>query len=493
MRYLPYGGLVFFIAILTFTWSDTGVFADPDTAWHLAAGDLILKLKAVPLHDSWSFTAGDERWYNLSWLFDILLSRLFALGDFAALFDATILIFCLSIALMAWHVAQRGAHLLVITLLLLPGFMLLHSVMLARPNMMSVVFALMFYRQLYRHQETLSLRPMLPLPFVMLLWVNMHGGFLFAFALMAAFFAGGMTCPERRLVFRHFLYLTLGCLLATLVNPYGFEIYYGAYKTLTASFDRAHLLEWQPAAVGRHWLLTLLLVLVLWLRGKDKTVPLADRLLGPFLLLMAFSSLRYSLMAVYLMLPYLALSLTARLEASWMASAAQRIQAIMTHDCAKKDVRFLGVCLLPLLACLVLFTPRARDLFREDELGFPEENYPDEEADFIETHYPHLRFYNDYNIGGYLAYLWRGRVKLFVDGRASSLYSPDLLEDYIVMETKHGFTARAEEVASFYHLDGLIVMDSSPNAGDYRWNPAWKTVYHGPVATVYLRRDLAAK
>src|SRR5580704_2509394 len=48
-----------------------------DLGWHLAAGDLIRSQGSVPAHDPWSFTAGATRWYNHTWLWDVLASLLF--------------------------------------------------------------------------------------------------------------------------------------------------------------------------------------------------------------------------------------------------------------------------------------------------------------------------------------------------------------------------------------------------------------------------------
>ena len=47
-----------------------------DLGWHLAAGDLIRAHAAIPFQDPWSFTLGDKQWFNLSWLWDVIASRL---------------------------------------------------------------------------------------------------------------------------------------------------------------------------------------------------------------------------------------------------------------------------------------------------------------------------------------------------------------------------------------------------------------------------------
>src|SRR6202021_3273854 len=48
-----------------------------DLGWHLAAGDLIRDRGDIPFQDPWSFTLGNTRWYNFSWLWGVIASLVF--------------------------------------------------------------------------------------------------------------------------------------------------------------------------------------------------------------------------------------------------------------------------------------------------------------------------------------------------------------------------------------------------------------------------------
>src|SRR4051794_35101103 len=56
-----------------------------DLGWHLAAGDLIRDRGNIPFQDPWSFTLEDKRWYNLSWLWDVIASFLVEYTNFSGL------------------------------------------------------------------------------------------------------------------------------------------------------------------------------------------------------------------------------------------------------------------------------------------------------------------------------------------------------------------------------------------------------------------------
>ncbi|HEU5046952.1 MAG TPA: hypothetical protein VFT64_03830 [Rickettsiales bacterium] len=459
------------------------VFFDPDTAWHLAAGDLIRTAHRIPFADSWSYTAEGEIWYNLSWLFDLGLSALFRIGSFSAVYAATIITFAACIAFMATHCIRRGADHLSVLLLLFPVAMVVFTGTLARPNMCSVVLTLTFYLLLQQYRVTGKLFYLAPLPVLMALWVNLHGGFLFAFVLFALFMLPALLDKDRRML-REYGMIAALCLLATLVNPYGFGIYYGAYRTLAAPFSHM-LIEWEPVEVGHNLPVTLLLAIFLCTANlTDKKIPLPDRVLALFVILLSLSSLRHSILASILLMPYLSLRLSAiaATNPSW-----KRIEHAIAGDMQKHDIRALA-WILAAAGCLLMYSPYPRDAILKEPAGFPAKRFPAAEAAYVVDRYPQTRFFTDYNIGGYLDYLWRGRVKVFVDGRANSLYSDTLLADYKDFAEYHGFGGKAHMVEEKYGFNGLIIANEEGKQALWDWNPEWKLVYRGKAASVYIRQ-----
>ena len=54
----------------------------------------------------------------------------------------------------------------------------------------------------------------------------------------------------------------------------------------------------------------------------------------------------------------------------------------------------------------------------------------EQDARYLQTHFPHARLLNHWNVGGILIFFTRGSVPVFVDGRAATAYPDDLLRDY---------------------------------------------------------------
>jgi hypothetical protein len=524
------------------------VFSDPDTAWHLAAGDLI-RAHGLPVHDSWSFTAAEQIWYNLSWLFDACASALVSLGGLPALYTATLVVFAGSIAFMADYSVRRGASPAAVGLMLFPTIFIVYIGVLARPNMVSVVFSIAFYCLLYRYRIHGNFMELLLLPVLMVLWVNMHGGFLLAFLLIGLFLCEACVYPAQDAepgmdaVIATFIHrwrndknfrgilslpllitfwmahnrgwilflpvaaltLLLGCadgsprarkglqltaimalcLGATLINPYGFGVFYGAFATLNTSFAQ-YVMEWKPIEIGHNIPFTVWLLIALCIGSfTDKRIAFVDRLLGVAMIVLSLSSVRHSLITALLLMPYLTLSLTSLLRESRIGKTLQRSEAVFIADMQHKSLRVVTACMV-LCAITVIYTPWLRDHHLATPIGFPTDSYPSVEAQYILDHYPQKRFLNHYDLGGYLVYLWRGKQKDFVDGRASSLFSEALLKDYADFMNDNGFSLHTQNIAHYYRIDGLIMPNDAENAANFHANPAWKAVYRGPVATVYL-------
>lgn len=462
------------------------VFYDPDTAWHLAAGDLIRQHHKIPFGDRWSFTGTDDIWYNLSWLFDTWLSFLLSWGGFSAVYAFTILVFAGCMTCMATHcIKTRGTSITITLALLIPLALVLFTGTLARPNMCSVAMTIAFYLILHHYSKNGKPFYISLLPILMALWVNLHGGFLFAFPLLAFFFAQAI--GDKNLTAQKTYIIICGlCLFATLINPYGFGVYYGAYKTIAAPFNTV-LTEWKPVEIGHNLQMTLLLVVILCTANfSDRKIPFADRAIALFVILLALSSMRHSIIASLLLMPYLSLRMTDMAYRSRWAEKIRKRDAGIMADMQKTDIRVMAACML-LGVCVLLYIPTPRDEILKEPVGFSEKHFPVQEAEFIARKYPRLRFFNDYNIGGYLDYIWRGRVKVFIDGRANSLYSDDVLNDYKDFMESGGFGGRAEMIQDTYKFDGLIIANDSPILTQWSWNPDWKIVYKGKAATVFVK------
>ena len=189
--FLPSIGQTLFLSVfLTLSLlSGATLLNDGDTGYHIRAGEYILETFSVPHHDIFSFISPPPAWTAHEWLSEVimaLLHRAFGLTGVVLFF-----IFLISLtypllfrALRTWQ-GNILADILIILLVIVSST--LHW--LARPHVFSLLLLVGWYHLLEAFQKE-ARNYLFLLPPLMLLWVNLHGGFVAGFLLLAIFFVG---------------------------------------------------------------------------------------------------------------------------------------------------------------------------------------------------------------------------------------------------------------------------------------------------------------
>jgi hypothetical protein len=277
-----------------------------DLGWHLAAGDLIRNQADIPFHDPWSFTAGSRQWFNLSWFWDVIASVLFQYTNGLILFvvacGAVIAAYLASVCL------SSGASVIAVCISVLsaclfyPAFAAAYpNVYLAvSPNISTMLFSVIFYGECLKRTRRRFL-----LPALMILWANLHGGFLLGL-LIVGIFCGVALLRRDWLNFRIYGFVGVGCFAATLINPLGWHIYEGL-ATVLGHFSQAYITEWWPyyrniSVPGSiPGIVYILIFVALELRYGGGGGPLEARLLSWLFLFLGLYQFRYMSLLFYIL------------------------------------------------------------------------------------------------------------------------------------------------------------------------------------------------
>jgi len=272
---------VVLLASLLFTALSVKLLSDGGIGWHIRTGQLILATHAIPRVDPFSSQV-EKPWIAWEWLYDVSVGWLdshaglngvvwFSAGVIATVFAG---LFRLLVG--------RGANFVValpLTLLAMSASMI-HF--LARPHLLSWLFALIWFWVLdpVESEVNKSDRRLWLLPALMLVWVNVHGGFLLGFMLLAVFWAGALSMwlrlKEGRIEeslqkiaagkrVRDLTLVGLGAAATSLVNPYGWHLHTHIYSYLTNRFFMDHIDEFQSPnfhGLAQRCFLVLLLIAV---------------------------------------------------------------------------------------------------------------------------------------------------------------------------------------------------------------------------------------
>ena len=205
---------------------------------HLATGKFVSG-NGIPRTASWSLTGGDESWIADTWLYDLILYKLWAVGPGAATFVHIALAVAAFILLLPTAIQySRGIApalgLMLCTWLILPTFEV-------SPRIFSLIFPALFLAVLTKQRPAWAF--WLTLLVGQVLWTNIHGSFLVGPLLCAAFALQASRVKSGPYSVKQLLAATGLTALVTLANPYGPALH-GHIATLTSAPGFAHGMEW---------------------------------------------------------------------------------------------------------------------------------------------------------------------------------------------------------------------------------------------------------
>jgi hypothetical protein len=442
-----------------------------DLGWHLAAGDLIRDRGNIPFHDPWSFTAGDRQWYNLSWLWDVLASLIFQYTGFNGLAFSVIACGAVIAGYLTSVCLSSGASTTAVCIsvfsacLLYPAFAAYPNIYLAAsPNIATMLFSVIFYGECLKRTRRVFL-----LPLIMVLWANLHGGFLLGFLILGIF--SGVALLRRDWVnFKIYSIAGGGCFIATFINPLGWHIYEGL-TTVLGHFSQAYITEWWPyyrnitVPGSIPGIIYILIFIALELRYRE-SYPVEARLLSWLFLFLGLYQFRYmSFFFIFSTVP-LALHIDRLLP---KRPTNPRIEKSLLGAGA------IAACALPLV---YLQTPA---------LGLPQ-MLSQRDVLYLQTHFPHARLLNHWNYGGLLIFFNRGAIPVFVDGRAATAYPDALLRDYFKLGQLEINETAWDTVLEKYQIDTVLWVKAHEELRRFLVDKrGWKEAYAGSYASIYVK------
>jgi hypothetical protein len=445
-----------------------------DLGWHLAAGDLIRDRGNVPFQDPWSFTSGGRQWYNLSWLWDVIASVLFQYTNFSGLVLFTVACGAVIVGYLASACLSSGASAIAVCIsvlsacLLYPSFATApNSYLAVSPNTCTMLFCAIFYAECLKRTRCFLL------PMIMVLWVNLHGGFLLGFLIVGIF--GGAALLRRDWVnFKIYSFAGAGCFIAIFINPLGWHIYDGVTTTL-GHFVQAYITEWwsyfrnidMPGSIPG--MIYILIFVAFELRYKSsRPIPLEARLLSWLFLLLGLYQFRYiSFFFIFSTVPL-----------------ALHIDRLLPKQPSNFDIQrsllaagIIGACALPVTFMQI-----------KPALGLPQ-TISEQDALYLKTHFSHARLLNHWNFGGALIFRTQGTVPVFVDGRGATAYPDALLRDYFKLTDQLEINEAAwDTVLQRYQIDAVLWVKGHEELRRFLLDKrGWKEQYAGSDVSIYVR------
>jgi hypothetical protein len=391
---------------------------DNDVWWHLRTGQWILQHGAVPSVDPFSSFGHDKPWVAYSWLFEVLIYRLY---DWLGLYGVLLYRLLLTCAvLVAIHrfIARREPRFAVATGLTGLVFLTTIPLLSERPWMFTVLFFTLTLGVVFDLREGRTRPGIWILPIVFALWANLHVQFIYGLFLLTL--ACVAPCLDSMLgrspgsnadlagsrPWRQLVGLTLACWTATVLSPYHLRLYGVVldYATQPKAFDiiaEHHAMDFRDIGA---WAVLALALTAAFVLGRRRRVTAFD-----FLLLAASAYLSFHTQRDLWMIVLTAAALLTTPDALALPISLER-RFTLTH----KQLGILGGGMIMVIG----LTAWQRDLTVSGMDRAIRNSFPDQAAAFIESRHLEGPIYNKLDWGGFL--IWRlPGLPVAIDGRTN--------------------------------------------------------------------------
>jgi hypothetical protein len=483
------------------------LLGDGDTGWHIVNGERILATHSIPLTDSFSYTLPGHRWYAWEWLYDVAVGELHQRAGMNGVVLLSAFLIALTFALLfRWTLAGTG-HVLSVALLLLLCLMASSIHFLARPHIVSWLLVLVFWKVLDDYvsgNQTAGWRVLL-LPALMLLWVNVHGGFLLGIVLCGIYLAGeagralfGPDSRERTRSRARARWLAVSCLLllgATFVNPYGWSLWTHIHGYLSNRYFMDHIQEFlspnfHGAAEKSFAALVLLAIAALALKRRPIALSrLLIILLAVYSGLYAARNIPFAAMLLMLSLAPVLTEIVAGAAGAVPAVPASRFFARLdafSEHMGSMDLRLRGHALSCLVTMLGLWIGGhqghlgARQVMTAE---FSPAKFPAGAVNYLGSRGVRQQVFSPDYWGGYLIYRLYPRFRVYMDDR-HDFFGEQFVKDYVkVRDVEPGW----QNVLANWRVNYVLIKPASALANTLEEMPDWRDAYHDEVSVVFAR------
>jgi Tfp pilus assembly protein PilF len=491
--------------------------ADYDMGWHLATGRYAVQHHEIPRVDVLSFTSAGKPWAYPPFA-GVLLYLTYTAFGYAGLSWFCALA-CLAVVAYLVRWGDIGS-----TILAMLAVQSIVARTTPRADLFSTVFFAFFLGELWAYHRGIRSRPWL-LPLIMLLWVNLHPGFIAGLGVIGAYLlieVCDLLFADRRqavlLRLRKVGPWLATCCAATLINPWGPRIYVasltlsglaapaqgklnsnafiGEFRSIPISnYLLYQLVNIRHMENGFTWLLLLALVLV--------GLFLCRRQFGTAVI--AFVALCFGLaharyMAIFAIAiatlggPLLSELFVTGSNKSSTGDTERITRPLFRVPQAIAAMMIVAFCGVALLHIADFVSSRTYVVFNSDwRFGAGQSSwFPARAAAFIQREQLPRNIFEEYALGGYVAWTLGPQYPDFIDGRGDRL-SPDLVVEQRKLYSAPPDSPFWQAEADRWNLNVLLV-STSGFRGLQKMDPfafchstTWHPVYMDDVSLVLLR------
>lgn len=480
------------------------LLGDAGIGWHIRTGQLILQTHTVPHVDPFSSTMLGQPWYAWEWLYDVVVGWLDRLAGLSGVVFASVLVIAGTFALAFRRLVTRGTGLILAVALLVVAVLASSVHLLARPHVVSWLLSLICLELLRDFEMSENIRRLIWLPVIMLVWVNVHGGFLVGLALIGLYLLASLLAaflasePERRVIAlrkaKALAAVSVVCGLATFANPYGYRLHEHIYKYLTDSFLMDHIDEFLSPnfhGIAQKSFALLVLLTIATAAISRKKMPVSELLVIMFAVYSGLYAVRNipvaSLLLVLIIGPYLSGEAASAEEETregprkWLAAYVDFERRMGALDSNLRGYWLpIAAFVLGMWVCLHAGKFGAIQVMNAT---FDSNRFPVQAVNWLKNQNVRQPVFCPDAWGGYVIYRTYPELKVAIDDR-HDLYGSEYLKKYLkIIRLEPGWDRALKDTGASW----LLLPNQSAATTLLRQVPLWTIVYTDGTAVVFRR------
>ena len=456
------------------------VSADPDLWGHLKFGQAHWESGLLSKTDIYSFTAFGRKWINHEWLTELIFYLLFNTFKDAGLLFGKLFVGLAVVSVMLVTCRVRRSSPVITACVMMASVWAMKPGFMIRPQLFSFLF-FSIYLLLFHLFFKRKINFLFCMPFIMGIWVNLHGGFLMGGALITVIVAWETIAhaiyKDRSQKLKQLWVWAVITAAAVLLNPYGYRLIVFLYKSLSLPRE---ITEWMPVTLQDtsffHFKIIGAAILVVLLfsgrrnQGWEVTV----------LIFTGFFALKHQRNIVFFGItaaPYLAAGITT-----------------MVHSAARRYGRLILSNSFQILIGIV-FTVAAvwhailgGNIYTRSGGGIVVDpnTYPVSAVEFLKQNRFQGNLFVFFDWGEYAIWKLYPDCKVSIDGRFRTVYPESVIRDHF---TSADHVAKMIRVLAKYPADILLYPRTPFTASLMEEKKMWVYVYSDRLSLVFLRRN----
>ena len=450
---------------------------DTDFFWRIRTGQYILANHIFPSHDIYSFTVLGKSWMDHEWLSEVIMYKLYSTwGYFAdSLFYGILFSLTWVFVYRACLALKKSAA--ISSLVVILGIIISVPIFQVKTQIITQLLLAVTSLLLIKYSRS---KIMYTLPFIFILWINLHGGWILGFGLLCLYLLFGILeyFLNKELFPKNILITTLLSFIGMFIfNPYHFDAllhpfsYYGG-NNISFGFIQ----EWQ--SVDFHSIIGILfaifLMYMIFIGLRKNVISIKNLFIIAIFTFLSLQSIRNVPLLAIISIPFISLE---SIDPSFL-----QYRIIKTISGVYKMFGYILIITLILILDIYYGNVGGNNLgiYNKSDL---KNVYPVSNVLLIKKEHITGRVFTNYSWGGYLINELYPNNHVFIDGRAE-VYTEKVMVDY---ESILNASSNWNQLTSKYNIQIYLVPINSPISSMLDITPSWRFIAQDKVSRLYIK------